>query len=157
MSAARFTTPSWPKSSTACERSGPNLPVAEHLAPELDDDGLPWRQRRARASEFDDVDDLGAQPLRERGRLVRRPFELLVELAGRHQDRELGQPSVEGGLEPEILVHRANPLSQLGAVQPDPARPTQADQRTAAGIDHGVVELLAPLVHGLAAAQGQPG
>src|SRR3989442_12827297 len=130
-------------------------PAAKELPAEADDRRLLRRQTGHGSTALHDIDDLLLQPLDERGGLVRRPLELAVELARRDEDRQLGQAAAERGVEAQVLVDRALGLAEPGAMEPNPTRPLQPDQRPAPRAHDRVVETLALLVHFLARAERQ--
>src|SRR3990172_5014479 len=77
---------------------------------------------------------------------MRAPLKLMVEFAGRHEDREFRQAAAEVRVEAEILVRREQGLPELRAVEPDPVRPLQAGERACLRANEHVVDALALLI-----------
>jgi len=104
---------------------------AERFAPESDQRGfLLARPGWNRLAIADDVDERGLDTLPEPLGLVGIPFETLIHLTRNDEDRKLGEPAVETGVEPQILVDPARELIQVGAIQANPTRPLQPGERT---------------------------
>jgi len=87
---------------------------------------------------------------------MRRPFELAVELARGHQDRQFAQPAAEPRLVPQVTVQRPGMARQRRAVQVDAARAAQAAQRGALRVGEAVVDPLPLGIELVAPRQGQP-
>src|SRR5437899_7630199 len=117
-------------------------PLAEELWTEADDQSLFLPGAGAGLAALHEGDDLRVETFLERGRLVRRPLELVVELPRRHENRQLGQAPVQRGVEPEILVGRPHEPGELRGIEPDAARSSQPDQRPALRAHDLVVERL---------------
>ena len=58
------------------------------------------------------------------------PLEVRIHFARGDEDHQLSQPGVETRPEAQELIELAMERIELRAVEPDPGRPLEADQRT---------------------------
>ncbi len=100
----------------------------------------------------------GLEAFSEGGRFVRRPLELVVELAGRHEDGQFRQPTIQGGLIAQMLIDRADQRAQLcGLCSRSPPGPRKPTQGPALGTDERVVQSRPLLVHAVACDEAKTG
>ena len=92
----------------------------------------------------------------ERLGLVRRPFELAVELARGGEDRQLAHAFAESSFVAQEVIDRPRDLRELGAVKLNPGGPLEPGDRPALGIGHAVVDLLSRRIEIGALGQRQP-
>src|SRR5205823_1477413 len=94
--------------------------------------------------------------LTERLRLVRRPFELAVELTGSREDGHLANTTSQPRLVSQIAVERPGMSREFGAVKQDPAGAPQTPDRPALGVGEAVIDTLPCIIQLLAPRQWQP-